>query len=590
MASGDQSKEFMILLTDANLEYYVQEYRPISYDNVTYRKYAAYKLAQGGFLQVGYDSERFRRDINDIIVLTTKNRHLGSNGFIVVCDEDLNIICDESNPFNGKNLSSIGLDIDLGKHSYKEVYQDAVVVNDYEEDYYFAYTYNEGYYVIAAITVYEAMFMRNVSIYLNIFLQVLVFSTLFVLIYFLIKKVIINNLHLINNKLGEITNGNLDVVVDIRTNKEFSSLSDDINSTVDTLKRYIDEAASRIDKELDYAKKIRLSALPSSFPAFPNQSNFDIYACMFAAKEVGGDFYDFYRIDKNRFAFLVADVSGKGIPAAMFMMEAKALIKSFAEKRLPVNEILENANAKLCENNETGMFVTCWMGIIDLTTGVLEYANAGHNPPLLFDGKEFSYLKSRPGFVLAGMEGMKYRLNSITLNPKDRIVLYTDGVTEAIDKDNAMYGEEKLKTFLNTNKDLKCSELMNKLKDDIDEFSGDVAQFDDITLLIFDFYKHKSNGVLKEKVFKAKTEVLDEFIEFVEGYDTKTKLRKDDVTEELEKYIARNEELDIYIQKLFESNAKNLVPQSTFELMITKYSKENCPSTTTACFNSWNNG
>ena len=253
----------------------------------------------------------------------------------------------------------------------------------------------------------------------------------------------------------------------------------------------------------------------------------------------------------------MADVSGKGIPAAMFMMEAKALIKSFAEKRLPVNEILENANAKLCENNETGMFVTAWMGIIDLTTGVLEYANAGHNPPLIFDGKEFNYLKSRPGFVLAGMEGMKYRLNSITLNPKDRIVLYTDGVTEAIDKDNKMYGEEKLKTFLNNNKDLNCSELMNKLKDDIDEFSGDVAQFDDITLLIFDFYKHKSNGVFKEKVFNAKTEVLDEFIEFVE--------------EELTKYdcpLKPSVQIKIALEEVFVNVAHYAYPNSEGDVKV----------------------
>lgn len=516
MSSGDQSKEFLVLLEDDSLDYYVQSYQPISYDNVTYRKYAAYKLSAGGFIQVGYNSERFRKDINHIIVQTIKYRHLGTNGFIVVCDESLNIICDENNPFNGESLSTIGLDINLNNHAYYQVYEDSVKVGDYEENYYFAYTYNEGYYVIAAITVNEAMFMRNVSIYLDIFLQMLVFFSLFVVIYFLIKKVIINNLHLINNKLSEITGGNLDVVVDIRTNKEFSSLSDDINSTVNTLKRYIDEAASRIDKELDYAKKIQLSALPSSFPAYPNQNFFDIYACMFAAKEVGGDFYDFYRIDKNRFAFLVADVSGKGIPAAMFMMEAKALIKSFAEKKLPVNEILEHANEKLCENNETGMFVTAWMGIVDLTTGVLEYANAGHNPPLLFNGSEFTYLKSRPGFVLAGMEGMKYRLNTVQLNPKDRIVLYTDGVTEAVNHANEMYGEEKLKNYLNENKDLNCKDLMNQLKDSIDEFAEGVPQFDDITLLIFDFNKNKTTGMFKEKVFKAQTEVLEDFIDFVD--------------------------------------------------------------------------
>ena len=197
MASGDQSKEFLVLLENSEIDYYVQSYQPISYDNVTYRKYAAYKLEDGGFIQVGYNSERFRKDINHIIILSTKNRHLGSNGFIVVCDEELNIICDKTNPFNGESLSSIGLDIDLNHHVYEEVYEDVVSVGDYEEKYFYTYTYSEGYYVVAALAKEEALFMRNVSIYLNIFLQILVFSALFVLIYFLINKIVINYLHLL---------------------------------------------------------------------------------------------------------------------------------------------------------------------------------------------------------------------------------------------------------------------------------------------------------------------------------------------------------------------------------------------------------
>ncbi|MBO7319098.1 MAG: SpoIIE family protein phosphatase, partial [Clostridia bacterium] len=322
-----------------------------------------------------------------------------------------------------------------------------------------------------------------------------------------------NNLQKINGTLSEITGGNLNVKVDVRSNAEFSSLSDDINSTVATLKRYIGEAAARIDKELEYAKQIQLSALPSNFP---DTEDYAIYAQMIAAKEVGGDFYDFYTLDGNTVLFLAADVSGKGLPAAMFMMTAKTIIRDLAERGLTVDEIFTLANEKLCENNESGMFVTAWMGKIDLSTGVLSFANAGHNPPVIVhaDG-ECEYLKSRTGFVLAGMEGMKYRANEMTLNKGDRIFLYTDGVTEATDKNEALYGEERLMSYIDKNKGLKAEKLLSGLKEDIDLFAGDAPQFDDITMLIFD-YKKKEGAAMKEKVFSARKDALSEVMAFTE--------------------------------------------------------------------------
>ena len=243
---------------------------------------------------------------------------------------------------------------------------------------------------------------------------------LFIVVYFLIKKLIVDNMVKINRSLAKITSGNLDPVVDVRTNEEFASLSDDINSTVLTLKRYIAEAAARIDKELDFAKAIQHSAIPMVFPPYPAHGEFDIYATMDTAKEVGGDFYDFYFVGESKLGFLIADVSGKGIPAAMFMMTAKTLIKGYAESGKSVDEVFTIANAKLCESNEAGMFVTAWMGILDITTGLLEFANAGHNPPLVkhADGR-FEFLKSKSGFILAGMEGMKYRRNELVLSPGD---------------------------------------------------------------------------------------------------------------------------------------------------------------------------
>ena len=336
---------------------------------------------------------------------------------------------------------------------------------------------------------------------------------LFINVYFLIKKIVVENLHKVNSSLSEITNGNLDVVVDVRENEEFDSLSNDINSTVDTLKRYITEAEARIDEELKIAKLIQYSSLPGRI--MENES-LDIDAEMFTAKEVGGDFYDYYMIDEDHVAFLVADVSGKGIPAAMFMMTSKTIIKDLAETKIDVNEVFTKANEKLCENNESGMFVTAWMGILNLKTGELKYANAGHNPPVIMHNNgEYEFLKSRPGFVLAGMEGIRYRVGEMTLSRGDKIFLYTDGVTEATNLQEELYGENRLLTFMNNNKDINPNNLLRELKNDIDEFVGEAPQFDDITMLLFTYNKINEE-TMTEKIFKAEDSDLPNVISFIE--------------------------------------------------------------------------
>ena len=385
---------------------------------------------------------------------------------------------------------------------------------DLSESYMYVFKFVEGYCIIAAMPEAEATFMRDASLYTSIFMQILIFATLFVFIYILIKRVIINNLQKINDTLGRITKGDLNVTVDVRSSQEFSSLSDDINSTVSTLKHYIAEAAARIDKELEYAKQIQLSALPTNFP---NNEEFGIYAQMIAAKEVGGDFYDFYKLNDTTVAFLAADVSGKGIPAAMFMMTAKTIIKDLAESGMAVNEIFTKANEKLCENNESGMFVTAWMGILDLKTGSLHFANAGHNPPLLKRANgDFEYLKTRAGFVLAGMEGIRYRAGELTLNPGDRLFLYTDGVPEATNTDSKLYGEDRLLHFMNQHSTVGATTLLPALKANIDEFVGDAPQFDDITMLMLDYHAHMGGEHMTTKTFKAKTEALSDILGFVD--------------------------------------------------------------------------
>ena len=528
MNSNPQSREFVEELKKKDS--YVQEYTQRGEDS-QWRKYAAVKLSDGGFIQVGYDTDQFHVMLDEFVVDVTKNRHVGTSGFVAVLDEELSLVIDNKE-YSGKPVTYIGInppDEMRAGDTATALYYDDIVDGESEESerHMYVFKFVEGYCIVAAMPEAEATFMRDASLYTSIFMQVIIFATLFVFIYILIKRVIINNLEKINSTLARITQGDLNVMVDVRSSHEFSSLSDDINSTVSTLKRYIAEAAARIDKELEYAKQIQLSALPTNFP---DNEDFGIYAEMIAAKEVGGDFYDFYKLGDNVVAFLAADVSGKGIPAAMFMMTAKTIIKDLAEGGMAVNDIFTKANEKLCENNESGMFVTAWMGILDLTTGVMQYANAGHNPPLIKRASgDFEYLKTRAGFVLAGMEGVRYRAGEITLCPGDRFFLYTDGVPEATNTENKLYGEDRLIEFMNKNSDMEAVSLLPALKANIDAFVGEAPQFDDITMLLFD-YKSEEGGVrVIDKTFPAKIEALSDVLGFVdmtlEGYECPMKIQ-----------------------------------------------------------------
>lgn len=478
MRGGEQSAEFLVLLDGVTKEY-VQSYQPTSSDPTISRKYAGVVLSGGGFVQVAYDAERFQKDIDDVVIGVTRNRHIGESGALIIVGEDWNIVSDRHGN-EGRNLNVTGIYIDRSTMPENKTFE-AVV---YGKQAFCSYILSEGYYIVAVMPLEEAMFSRDISVYITVFMEFVVFGMLFIVVYFLIKKLVVDNMVKINKSLAMITGGNLDTVVNVRTNEEFASLSDDINSTVVTLKHYIAEAAARIDRELEFARSIQHSAIPSVFPPYPGHSEFDIYATMDTAKEVGGDFYDFYFVGENRLGFLIADVSGKGIPAAMFMMTAKTIIKGYAESGKPVDEVFTTANEKLCESNDAGMFVTAWMGVLDTVTGKVEFANAGHNPPLVrHAGGGFEYLRSKPCFILAGMDGIKYRKNEFTLAPGDEIYLYTDGVTEATDSENNLYGEERLLALLNSIGDLSGEEICRAVKADIDAFVGDAPQFDDITML-----------------------------------------------------------------------------------------------------------
>lgn len=478
MRAGTQSSSFLRLF-NGKTAHYVQPYQGTSYDSTLYRKYAATLLNGGGFVQVGYDAACFQSDLATQVSSAAANRHIGETGYLIICDENQNIVSSQA-ALVGRPLSAIGIEQDLSTLTPKKHYTSTV----YKEDCFFMYDTSEGYYILAVQPKSEALLSRNMSIYFTVFMELLIFAALFILVYFLTQKRIVTRLHRVNASLSKITNGDLEEVVDVRQNLEFAELSDDINSTVATLRHYIDEAAERIAKELETAKAIQTSTLPRIFPPYPGRKEFDIFASMLPAKEVGGDFYDFYLLGRDRLVFLIADVSGKGIPAAMFMMTAKTTIKNLVEAGHPVDEAFTMANDQLCANNEAGMFVTAWMGILNLQTGLVSFVNAGHNPPVIKHGDgSFTYLKSRAGFVLAGMDGFSYRKNELQLEHGDVLFLYTDGVTEATNSDTQLYGEQRLLTALDSLKDNDMQTLCRDIKADVDAFVKDAPQFDDITML-----------------------------------------------------------------------------------------------------------
>ena len=276
----------------------------------------------------------------------------------------------------------------------------------------------------------------------------------------------------------------------ITTNGELKLLADNVKNLADGVSSYMTNLSAvtaekeRIGTELELAAKIQASMLPNIFPPFPDRCEFDIYASMNPAKEVGGDFYDFFLIDDDHLGMVMADVSGKGVPAALFMMMSKILINNIAMMGGSPAKVLEQTNAQISKNNEQEMFVTVWFGVLEISTGRITAANAGHEYPIVrkADG-EFELLKGKHSFVVGGMEGVKYKEHEFYLEKGGAIFLYTDGVPEATNSDNVLFGTERLLAALNKDKNADPKALLQNVKSAVDEFVGNAEQFDDMTML-----------------------------------------------------------------------------------------------------------
>ena len=239
--------------------------------------------------------------------------------------------------------------------------------------------------------------------------------------------------------------------------------------------------------ELNMAKDIQASMLPSIFPAFPEREEFDLYASMDPAKEVGGDFYDFFMIDDDHLGLIIADVSGKGVPAALFMMISKTILQNFAKIETSASDVLYKANNAICAQNKMEMFVTTWLGILDIKTGKLSCANAGHEYPTLYHDGKFELIKDKHGMVIGGMDGVPYKEYDIELKKGDKVFVYTDGVPEATNAETEMYGTDRMMEALNNIKDGSPKEILEFVRQDVDKFVAEAEQFDDLTMLCLEY-------------------------------------------------------------------------------------------------------
>ncbi len=330
-----------------------------------------------------------------------------------------------------------------------------------------------------------------------------IIGVIVIIISFMVSGTITRPIVKLASSVGDIGHGNFDQKIPVETGGEIGMLVNRFNEMQDNLKEYLENIRQitaekeRIGAELSVAAQIQADMLPRKFPAFPDRKEFTIYAAMDPAKEVGGDFYDFFFTDNDHLAMVMADVSGKGVPAALFMAISKALIKSNAQQLgadASPSKVLYEVNNQLCEGNDAELFVTIWLAIIDLTTGRGVAANAGHeHPALRRKGGNYELIVYRHSPIAAAMEGIQFKEHEFRMNPGDSLYVYTDGVTEATDANDKLYGTERMVKALNKDPNADAQTVLKNVREDIDSFVKDAPQFDDLTMMCFQYFGSPKN-------------------------------------------------------------------------------------------------
>lgn len=480
MASSPQSAAFLPALRDLDFAL-VQDIEERGADHVPFQYAGVARRDCTGIVQIGYSPKRLTAALRSAAVDQIAPRyHIGSNGFMAISIYGAVISTgNEAAVPLGSNVDALGLIQPDGKG----------LVSILGKQYICQSLEVEGYTLFALLPRNEVFFSRDSMLLYIAACNLALFAVIFWMVSHLVKRLVINDVYRVNEDLQKITSGNLDVVLNERTTPEFGLLSDGINKTVQSLKAAISAAAGRIDAELEFARAIQCSSLPSVFPAYPEREDFDIFAVMRAAKVVGGDFYDFYLRDKNQLVIVVADVADKGIGAALFMMTAKTLIKSLAESGLSPAEIFTQANKRITAHNDQDIFLTAFLAVLDLTTGRMICANAGHEHPLIFRRAEgrHAWLEAGHGLPLGAMPNSRYREQTFQIAPGDRLLLYTDGVSEAENSRGERFGLSGIENAVLGTERMDAEQTVQALLRRVDDFAAGVEQADDITILALEF-------------------------------------------------------------------------------------------------------
>lgn len=477
----------------------------------------------GEYLSTGQPDEEYKRiekQLDDLVDATGTTLI-----YVAKVDESdyrtLTYIYDSVNSKSGFERYPLGYTAIGVNERYVNNVRNIITKGERATEYLYSYSEESGAHTTAGIAVYDSsgkivavlgvekamirlVNARNTYVR-HVLTGVLIAVVLFLLSYsaFLYREMLLPILAVTDEaKRFADSNTPSDTLLRIRKNDEIGILARAVNKMETDIVEYVENLTAvtaekeRIGAELSIATQIQADMLPSIFPAFPDRPEFDIYATMNPAKEVGGDFYDFFMVDERHLAVVMADVSGKGVPAALFMVIGKTLIKDHTQPGRDLGDVFTEVNDILCESNKEGMFITAFEGVLDLVSGDFTFVNAGHEIPFICKkGGTFETYKIRAGFVLAGMEGMSYRCGSMRLAPGDKLFQYTDGVTEATDRDNELYGMGRLEEVLGKNAAQHPAELLAKVKEDIDSFVGDAPQFDDITMLCLEYLEPMKESV-----------------------------------------------------------------------------------------------
>ncbi len=368
---------------------------------------------------------------------------------------------------------------------------------------------------------YDSVQMETVAAYraqsgraqTTIIVAVCLLTALMLAMAIVLGKRIVKPLNAITNRLANLREGDMEFKMEdtYRTGDEIEVLAESFAAISHKTVQYVHEVTrvtaekERISTELHMANQIQESMLPSIFPAFPDRREFDIYATMEPAKEVGGDFYDFFLIDEDHLCMVMADVSGKGVPAALFMMASKIILQSCAMLGSSPAEILAKTNEAICSNNKMQMFVTVWLGILEISTGKLTTASAGHEYPALQHGCDYALYRDKHGFVIGGLDGVRYKECEIQLQPGDRIFVYTDGVPEATNASNELFGTQRMLDALNENPEASPEETLHDVRRAVNAFVNGAEQFDDLTMMCLLYRGPKDSAAQRSEEITARS-------------------------------------------------------------------------------------